>query len=95
MEHSKVRIICGSPLLTLYNSYILIHAKRRQDSRRTIDLLVTNPRITEWTRPGNVRSETLPLYPALKLKNGKYGDLTKTLDRRSLHNRCIILYETF
>ena len=46
-------IICDSPLLTLY-LYILIHARRRQDSRRIIDLLVTNPRITEWPRPGTV-----------------------------------------
>lgn len=38
LEHSGVRIICDSPLLTLYNYYILIHARRLQDSRRTIDL---------------------------------------------------------
>ena len=37
LEHSWVRIICDIPLLTLY-LYILIHARRRQDSRRTIDL---------------------------------------------------------
>ena len=70
LEHSKVRIICDKPLLTLY-LYILIHARRRQDSRRTIDLLVTNPRITEWPRPGTVRSEALPLYPVLKFKERK------------------------
>ena len=46
LEHFKVRIISDSPLLTLY-LYILIHAWRLQDSRRTIDLSVTNPRITE------------------------------------------------
>ena len=43
---------CELPLLTLY-LYILIHARRQQDSRRTIDLLGTNPRITEWPRPGD------------------------------------------
>lgn len=37
LGHSWVRIICELPLLTLY-LYILIHARRRQDSRRTIDL---------------------------------------------------------
>ena len=78
MEHSKVRIICDSPLLTLY-LYILIHARRRQDSRRTIDLLVTNPRITEWPRPGTVRSEALPLCPVLKFKERKNVVISRNL----------------
>ena len=58
LEHFQVRIICEIPLLTLY-LYILIHARRRQDSRRTIDLQVTNPRISEWPKPGTATSEAL------------------------------------
>ena len=82
MEHSKVRIICDSPLLTLY-LYILIHARRRQDSRRTIDLLVTNPRITEWPRPGTVSLRFYLCTQCSNLMKGKVcGDFCEfTLDK--------------
>ena len=85
-DHFKVRVICVTPMCARKT---VIHVFRSQSSRRTISLLVTNPRITEWPRPGTVRSEALPLYPVLKFKERKIcGDFLKfILDKRSLHNR--------
>jgi hypothetical protein len=56
-DHCKVRANCVFPMLAWAT---MIHALRSQGSRRTISLLVTNPRITEWPMPETVKSELFP-----------------------------------
>ena len=56
-DHCKVRANCVPPMLAWAT---MIHALRSQGSRRTISLLVTNPRITEWPMPETVKSELFP-----------------------------------
>ena len=52
-DHCKVRANCVTTVLAWAT---MIHVFRLQGSRRTISLLVTNPRITEWPMPETVKS---------------------------------------
>lgn len=68
----------------------MIHASRWQSSRRTIDLSAgkPDPRITEWPRPGTVKSEALSICSRHRNNKKRKSDFLKlTLDKRSLHNR--------
>ena len=81
--HFKVRATCDDTMLAQF--FAVIHANRWQSSRRTISLLVTNPRITVWPMPESVFPKPFPY--ALSLHNSQpVISCNFTVDVGSLHN---------
>ena len=57
-----VRVNCDVPMCA---QETVIHDPRWQGSRRTISLLVTNPRITEWLHAGDCKMALSRCYQTI------------------------------